>query len=269
MDYEVKKSKKPLIITFIVLGVIILGLVGYIVIDRMYFHKEDDSSTIILDDVSIDISVLYNIEDTLTKFDRAFNYDDSAFFGYIYKTKKLSSKDFDPQAAIYATIRTSLTNTQDARYIPGVTVKSLFEEMYGKNIAYTPSNIAAGNNYVINYEPEANRYAYIAVENAQIFKSGIMTINTKTKLEDGIITVTRKAFYVEYIPDEAGNVTTATIYNDINKKQALGKISVVKKALDPEEIIGKYGSKLSTYNFVFKENSKDTNYSFYSIEKIK
>lgn len=269
MDYEVKKSKKPLLIAFIVLGVIILALVGYIVIDRMFFHKEDESSTIILDDVSLDISVLYNIEDTLNNFDRAFNYEDSSFYGYIYKSKKLSSKDFDSQAAIYAAMRTSMTNTQEARYIPEVNIKAEFNKMYGKNVTYTPSNIAAGDNYVINYEAEAKRYAYIATEAAKAFKSGIMTINTKTKIAEETVIVTRKVFYVEYVADEAGNVTTAIIYNDMNKKQNLGKVSVVKKAVDPEEVIGKYGSKLSTYDFVFKENSKDTNYSFYSVEKVK
>ena len=269
MDYEVRKSKKPIIIAFIILSIIIILLVGYVVIDRMYFHKEEEKNTLVIGNVDLDVSSFYNIEDTLNNFDYAFNYENSSYYGYIYKSKKLLAEDFDKTATIYAALRGRIINSAEALYIPEIDVKDKFDKMFGKNASYEPQNIPAGEKYIINYEQEAKRYAYIAYEKTDMYKSGLKAINTQTKIEDNKITITRKIAYIEYIPEADGSVISAKVYGDIEKKNYVGKISVNKKAPDQDEIIGKFGSKLNTYNLVFKQNSKNNNYNFYSIEKVK
>ena len=78
------ENKKPVIITIVLLVLVILGLSGYIIYDKLLVNKIDDEpTTVTIGDVEIRPEAFYQIYNTLTKFDRAFNYEDSNFFGYI------------------------------------------------------------------------------------------------------------------------------------------------------------------------------------------
>ena len=263
------ENKKPVIITIVLLVLVILGLSGYIIYDKLLVNKIDDEpTTVTIGDVEIRPEAFYQIYNTLTKFDRAFNYEDSNFFGYIYKDKKIEVDKFDKQAALYATLRNDMIATTEPRVIPEPVVKSKFEEMYGDNLKYEAKVIDAADNYSILYNQDSG-YSYVSKDIINAYTSGIVSINAKTAVENGTIIVTRKVFYVEYTPNEVGVVTTATIYNDISKQQKLGNVSIVKKGLNIEEILGKFSSKLSTYNFIFRENSSNNNYALYRIERTR
>jgi len=262
------ENKKGVIIGFILLILVILGLLGYIVVDKFVFVKKTDKpSTVIIGDKEVKPESFYQIYNVLTKFDRAFNYEDSSFYGYVYKSKKLDASEFSMDAAIYATIRNEMTATTEARTIPESLVKNHFDAIFGDNLKYEATEIPKGDNHLILYNQDTG-YAYISNNVVGAYTSGIQTINNRTSVEEGAIIVTRKVFYVEYIANESGVVTTAAIYNDMNKQKLLGKLNVSKKGLNEEEILGKYSSKLSTYNFIFKENSKNSNVALYRIEKL-
>ena len=263
------ENKKAVIITIIILVLIIAGLSGYIVLDKIIMNKKiEEPTTVMIGEVEIRPESFYQVYNTLTKFDRAFNYNDSKYFGYIYKKKKLEVSKFDLPTAIYATIRSDMSATAEQRLIPESLVKSEFEAIFGENLKYEAKEIEKGENYNISYN-KVTGYSYISNDIVQAYTPGIVTINAKTAVENGMITVTRKVFYVEYEKNDAGVATTAIIYNDMNKNQQLGKISITKKGLNPDEVLGKFSSKISTYKFVFKENSKDNNFALSRIERIK
>lgn len=262
------ENKKPVIIAFVILTLIILGLAGYIVFDKFIANKEtDEPTTVMIGDVEIRPEAFYQTYNALQKFDRAFNYEDSEFFGYIYKSKRLEATKFDATAALYAALRDKMVSTAEVKNIPESIAKKEFEEIFGDNLKYEPKVIEKHDNYYILYNQDYG-YNYVSNDVVSGYKSGIMALNVRTAVEAGTIAVTRKVFYVEYTANEAGVITTATIYNDMNKSQQLGKVSVLKKGLNQDEILGKFSSKLSTYKFTFKENNKNSNFALYRIERV-
>ena len=103
------ENKKGFVITIIILILLLLGTVGYIVYDKYFVKVEEEKEYItVINDVSIDINKLYKVGEILNKLDKAFSINDSNYFGYIYNNKKLEVKDFDKNAAIYASIYSDL-----------------------------------------------------------------------------------------------------------------------------------------------------------------
>ena len=262
------ENKKPVIIAFIILILIILGLAGFIVFDKFVKNKVvDEPNTVMIGDVEIRPEAFYQINNILNKFDKAFNYEDSDFYGYIYKSKRLEASKFDATTALYAVLKNEMISTTDVKIIPESIVKKDFEEIFGENLKYEPKTIEKNDNYYILYNQDSG-YPYVSNDIVSAYSPGIVAINVRSAVEEGTIVVTRKIFYVEYTANEAGVVTTATIYNDMNKQQQLGKVNVLKKGLNDEEVLGKFSSKLSTYKFIFKENSKNNNFALYKIERV-
>lgn len=273
MDYVYeKKSKKPMIISFIVLGVIIIGLVIYVILDLKINHKKEENNEIIINDISFDLNNLYKIDEILKKFDIAFNNEDSTFYGYPYKERKIAISEFDNSAAKFLILKNNMIPTQNksnAKFISEIKIKSDFENIFGKNLEYKASDIEAGDNFVIKYDSNTLRYAYYFIDNNQSLQSGISTINYKTKIEEGKIIVTRKVFYIEYVVDENGTISTANIYNDISKSKKLGTINVTKTPPREKELLAKFSNSLSEYEFIFLENQEGINYNLDKIVKIK
>ena len=263
------ENKKGVIIGYVVLILLVLLFGGFIVYDKIILRvKEDTPQLVTIGEVQINPDVFYQINNTLKKFDRAFNYEDSPFYAYIYKNDKLNVKDFDPSIALYATMRDRMVANLEGKIIPESVVKKDFEEMFGDKLKYEQKDIKSGDNHNIVYD-KTKGYTYACNNVVEPYSPGIVTIDTKTVVEDETVTVTRKVFYVEYTANESGVVTLATIYSDYSKKNKLGNVDVIKKGINTEEILGKFSSKISTYNLIFKENNKNTKYGIYKIERTK
>ena len=124
------ENKKGFVITIIILILLLLGTVGYIVYDKYFVKVEEEKEYItVINDVSIDINKLYKVGEILNKLDKAFSVNDSNYFGYIYNNKKLEVKDFDKNAAIYASIYSDLVRSNTEQTISNDIVKNKYESI--------------------------------------------------------------------------------------------------------------------------------------------
>ena len=262
-----RPSKKPFVVTILILILIILGLGGYIAYD--YFIKDEDEVKVVtmVDNVNIDLNAFYQVSDTLEKFDIAFNKAGTKFFGYIYNTKELEAKDFDYNAALYTSLTKYLTASNTNQTIVSSKVKGSFESVFGETIKYNPTSIELNNNIKIEYDLNKAVFNYTIPIETNNYAPEYITKNTKTILEEDKIIVTKKVYYAEY--NGSGSETSrATIYTNSTKQQRLGEVSVKNGEANTEEVLGKYGSRLSTYEITFIKNSDD-DYTFSKIKKIK
>ena len=262
-----RPSKKPFVVTIIILLLIILGLGGYIAYD--YFIKDKDEVKVVtmIDDVNINLNAFYQISETLDKFDVAFNKPGTNYTGYIYNAKKIEAKDFDEKAALYVSLAKYLIPTNSDQTIVSGKVKGSFEKVFGDAKKYNPTSIDISNSEKINYDTNNESYNYTLQPTTNNYSSTYITKNTKTVLEEDKVIITKKIFFVEY-NGSGNNATRATIYTNLNKQQKLGEVSVKNGEANIDEVLGKYGSRLATYEITFIKNS-DEDYTFSQIEKIK
>ena len=252
-------DKRPYIAIIVVLALVSLGLGGFLIYDK-FINLEDDTETII-DSVSVNLNVLYQVHDTLNKFDEAFNKTDSNYFEYLYKERTLDAKKMDNKTALFAAIKSDLIKTGvDSTTLAGV-AKNNFKKMYGDELKYDPTSIDGGANYKLNYDSTTKKFTYKIPASVNNRANEYIAKETKTKIEEGKIIVTRKIFFVEY------SGLGANIYNEKGKRK-VGEVNLDNDEVNPDEVIAKYGSKLNTYEYTFVENKKD-NYTFYRIEKTR
>lgn len=254
-------DRKPYLITIIILGLLVLGLGGFLVYDKFIVDKTDQDKETVIDDVSLDLNALYQVGDTLDRFDIAFNKTNSTYFEYLYKNKKLEAKNFDSGAALYASIRKDLVISNTNQKILGGKVKNNMKKMFGTLVTYNATSINAGETFKINYDSATNAYTYTIPLTANDRIPEYISKTTKTRVEKEKIVVTRKIFYVTY----SGN--KATIYKSSNK-QRLGEVTLRNDEVNPDEVVGKFGSRMNTYDYTFIENKAD-DYTFYRIDKIR
>ena len=260
-------NRTPYIITIIVLVVIVLGLGGFIGYDKLV--KKDTETKVVteIDDVSINLNAFYQISNTLEKFDKAFNDQSSTYFGYPYKTKNLAVKNFDIKAALYASIASDLVQTNTNQVISESQVKANFEKMFGTSyIKYKADNIDSGN-VKLAYDANSKSYSYTMPLKSKVYDSGYISVNYKTQLEEDKVIVTRKIFYVDYT-DTTLSAVNATIYKNSNKIEKLGQVTIKGGTANIKEVMGKYASKLDTYEFTFIANT-DEDYTLYKIERVR
>lgn len=257
------ENKKGFVITIIILILISLGSIGYIVYDKFLSKNNDEEEYVnVINDVSIDINKLYKVGNILDKFDKAFSTSDSKYLGYIYNNKTLEVKNFDKNAAIYASIYSDLIRSNTEQAISNEIVKNKHEKIFGKLLEYKPSNLELGENIKITYDEVNKIYKYTASITNNDHKSEYLSKNIKTKLKEDLVIVTRKVFFVEY------SGSTVSIYTDSSKTNKIGTVRLKNGEVSIEEVIGKYGSKLNTYEITFKLGSDDE-YNFYKIERTK
>ena len=257
------ENKKGFVITIIILILISLGSIGYIVYDKFLSKNNDEEEYVnVINDVSIDINKLYKVGNILDKFDKAFSTSDSKYLGYIYNNKTLEVKNFDKNAAIYASIYSDLIRSNTEQAISNEIVKNKHEKIFGKLLEYKPSNLELGENIKITYDEVNKIYKYTASITNNDHKSEYLSKNIKTKLKEDLVIVTRKVFFVEY------SGSTVSIYKDSSKTTKIGTVRLKNGEVSIEEVIGKYGSKLNTYEITFKLGSDDE-YNFYKIERTK
>jgi len=255
-------NKKPFIIIIILLILISLGLGGYIAYEKIFMKNTSEECKTVINDVSIDINKIYRVEDILNNLDGAFNKENNKYLGYIYNTKLIDSKDFDKNVALYASIYSDLIRSNTDNTISSSKVKNNYEKIFGKVLEYTPSDIDLGESIKIVYDESSKTYKYKASIINNDLNSEYLVKNTKTKLTEDLVIVTRKVFFVEY------NGKNATIYTDSKKSTKLGEVSLKNDEVNVSEVVGKYGSKINTYDFTFKLGSDDE-YNLYRIERTK
>ena len=258
------EDNKPLIIIIVLLVLITLGLGGFIVYDKFLNQKEiEETTTTTIENVELDLNALYTIGDILNKMDNTFNYQDSNAFAYIYNQKSLEATSFDYNTALFLAMHDDLIPSGILQGLYGSKVKNNLKKIFGSQITYEPQDIDAGDNYKIEHDgqPDGN-YTYVVRKVTNIYSPGYMAINMKTKVEEESIIVTRKILYVEYASNNA------TIYTNANKQQTLGTVALRNGELSSKEVISKFASKLSTYNYTFIKD-KNEEYIFNKIELVK
>ena len=126
----------------------------------------------VIDDVNIDLNVLYQVADIMGKFDRAYNDVNSSYFGYLYNTQSnLYADKFDNGAALYAAMYDDIIGTSTAQYLIGGNVKASFEQIFGKNLAYKPADVAAGKTFNIKYNEGNGNFTYTAPELSETYSN--------------------------------------------------------------------------------------------------
>ena len=255
------ENKKGLIITIVILILMLLGSIGYIVYDKFIAKTEEEKKYVtVINDVSIDVNKIYKVGDILNKFDEAFGTNDSKYFGYIYSTKIIESRDFDKNAAIYASLYSDIIRSNTEQTISNEIVKNQYEKIFGKTLKYKPSNLELGENIKVEYDDTNKIYKYTASITNNDHKSEYLARNMKTTLKDDLVIVTRKVFYVEY------SKNNASIYTNSSKETKVGEVTLKNGEVSLSEVTGKYGSRLNTYEVTFKLGSDDE-YNFYKIER--
>ena len=264
-------EKKTPVALIVILVLIILGLGGYIAIDKLILSKrhEEVKTIMVIDDVNIDLDALYQIGNSLTKFDKAFNDYNSSYFGYLYtgENRILASK-FDNGAALFAAMYDDMVGASTAQYLIGGNVKKNFERIFGKNLAYKPGAVNAGKSFNIVYNEGNGNFSYIAPTMSDVYTSKYVIRNIKTELKDDMVMITRRIFFVEY-KGSGTDITAADIYTNHKKTKLIGTLNLRNNILSEEEVFAKYGSRLDKYVFTFKQNNTSDDYCFYSIEKVR
>ena len=262
-------SNKKWVITIILLIVIILGLSGYIAIDKLLANKNSVKTTQV-GEVSIDLGVFSEIDETIAKMNRAFNNSESTYFGYLYSDEEITKNTFAKDARLYLAIYDSLYNTTDGQTIPGGIVKTNFESIFGKKVSYSAKKIEIGKDTTIDYDKATDTYTcnYKTPIKYDVFAPRFFEKSVETLVEEEQITIKRKVFYVEYVAEDGKDINKAKIYKDKDKKTLVATMNLKNNSISVDEVIGKYGTRFSTYTYTFKETAVNE-YEFYSVEKTK
>lgn len=261
-------ENKKIIITIVILVLIILGLSGFIYYDKFYKTEEEKATITTIDNVDIDLNVMYQVGDILTKFDDTFNDNNSNYFGYIYQGKKLFAKNFDTSAALFTSMHKDLGGTTTVQYLTGGNVKRKFESIFGTYLKYNAASFQPGQLYNVVYDAGTDKYAYIAPTTKQLFSPEYHAINVSTSLTNDSIIVKRKIYYVEYNTINGDAATGAKLYTSKDKSKLIGSISLRNGIISEDEVMAKFSSSLKNYTYTFKVNS-DGDYNFYSIEETR
>ena len=257
-------ENKKWIITIIILVLLVLGLGGFIVYDKILKKEE---TRIIIDNKSVNITSFYDIEKEMALLDKTYNNPASSFYGDLYENRDVLAKEIEMPKIIYTAINGIVDNNAQNRVIKGSAVKNSIKRIFSKQVVYKPTAISVSKQLTISYDEKADTYTYTNNTTASTSDEGIKLYTTNTELKGSYALVKRKLFAYEYKKDESGTINkSVVIYKDKNKNTKIATLQLKDGELNEKEIIAKYGSRLSTYVYSFKEESQD-NYRFYSIVK--
>lgn len=260
-------GNKKVVIFIIILIFIIIGLGGYIAFDKFVLEKKEEIKTTKVGDATIDLNIFENINQTINTFDKAYNDLNSIYVGYLYSKNEININTFDKNAALYASIYPYLIANNTPQLIPGGLVKTKYDELFDKKLNYEAKSIEAGKLYKIGYDISTDVYSYNFLKIDNLYDSTYMQKNVETTVEDDNIIIKRKAFFVEYI-SEGDTVNKANIYKTHDKTELITSVNLKNNTINKKEIISKYGTKMNTYKYTFKQKSIDE-YKFYSVEQVK
>ena len=260
---------KKAILTIVILVLMVLGLGGYLVYDKIYlqFFDEENAKTII-NDVTVDVNDLFDTGIIIDKLDRAFGDSNSTYFGYVYEFKKRVAKvsEMDKNQLMYAAVYDDVIASSTEQRMPESLVKSNLNKMFGSYAKYEGNNIVAGTNFILNYDETNKLYTYTISNTKNPYLPTYKAKNTSTKIEEDKILVTRKVFYVEYESTTGdANYNRASIYKSRDKRNKVLTLNLKNGVLSTDEVLAKAGSKLTSYIYTF-DKDKD-GYILYSIER--
>lgn len=271
MEFE-RPNYKPFIITIIILILTIGGLVAFIVLNRIEKQKEIINQKTIINNMNLNLNVFFDISKILESFDNAYNYPNSSYYGYIYNTEKKYASKFDFGAAVFLEMNDEMIGNANLQFVSEKAIKTKIEKTFGKNFDYDKEKeklkekegkvqINKNNYYNIEYNEENKVYAYV-LQIPIAKNNGYIAITVNTKLTENNIIVSRKVAYVEY----GDNIVT--IYKDHSKNNKIGQVELKNGIINKDEIVGKYGSSMSTFDYYFEQKNNDK-YYFSKINKTK
>lgn len=271
MEFE-RPNYKPFIITIIILILIVGGLVAFIVLNRIEKQKEIINQKTVINNMNLNLNVFFDISKILESFDNAYNYPNSSYYGYIYNTEKKDASKFDFGAAVFLEMHDEMIGNNSLQFISESTIKTKLEKTFGKKFNYEKEKekvkeaegivqVKKNDYYNIAYNEENKSYAYI-LQIPVAKQNGYIAITTNTKLTEDNIIVSRKVAYVEY----GDNIVT--IYKDHSKNTKIGQVELKNEIINKDEIVGKYGSSMSTFDYYFEQKNNDK-YYFSKINKTK
>ena len=260
-------ENKKYIVTIVILIIVILGLGGFIAIDKLVINKKEDDSITKVGDFDINLNVFDHIEDTISTLNKAYNDSNSIYFGYLYSKNEITPDNYDKSAALFAAIYDELAGTNTTQIIPAGIVKSRYEDLFGKKVTYNATTISAGNVYNIIYDKTTDSYSYNFPTTYNSYSPEFVEKTIKTTYDGELIEISKKVFYVEYVPPAAGQpVTQANVYTSKDKTRLIKTVDLKENVINSDEIIAKYSSKIPTYIYTFKQKSTER-YEFHSIKK--
>lgn len=263
-------NKKGNIITIVILILIVLGLGGYIVYDKIINKPEEKNEKLtIINDVEINLNALYNVRDKMQILNYTFDNPQSPYFGALNNIKKLETSKMDMGLALYLSLLPEMKVNTTLIYVPEEIVKDNFKKLFNDQLSYNVSTIKANNFYSFDYNQTTGLYAYYTNLSFDRNLAKYISLNEKTEIKSDEIIVTQKKVFIEYInisPKSLAN--SINLYYDNSKAKNIGKLTLKNGIISEKELLSKFGSKMKTYQYTFKEKN-ETEYYLQKIETIK
>ena len=260
------KDKRNIVI--FVLIIVIACLIGILISNNISKQNKVDKDKKIKN-INFNLDGFYQIGEDLKLFDIAFNDSYSNYFGYLYNSDSLDTKDFDIKAALYVSLYKELRHDGEYINIESSVVKENFHKIFGDYLKYQPMSFDAGRVFQFNYNEGSDSYEFSSPGVGGVFFPEIHLMNVSSMATNNSVEVVRKMFYLEYVSNNSGtDITKVDIYKNIDKKDKVGTMNINEKGVDEKKIFKKYGDKLDNYRFRFTKDSIG-NYYFEHIEKEK
>ena len=257
-------------IIIIILILLVLGLGGFIVYDKLIAKPEEKNEKLTkINDVEINLNALYNIRDKMQLLDYAFDNPQSPYFGTLNNIKKIEASKIDIGLALYLSLLPEMKENKILAYVPEEIIKNNFKKLFNDQLTYNVSVINANNFYAFDYNQSTGLYAYYTNLSFDRNLAKYISLNEKTEIKNDEIIVTQKKVFIEYTNISPKSLATSiNLYYDNSKAKNIGKLTLKNGIISKKELLSKFGSKMKTYQYTFKEKN-ETEYYLQKIETIK
>ena len=256
-----KKSNKGLIITIVVLSLLLVGVSGYLVYDKVLSKEEEVDNSI--EEVLInleDYTSIYNMVNRTIVGNWIFGPD------YFYKNDHLyvTSMSYDDLVAI--ALNNGNFESGDAieveklgeevtkRFISNTRLKELFTNTYGQNVKYYTKKFTYLS---LDFEYDEENDMYIGPGGY----GGLEIYATRDKHK--LVKTIKTKDSIEVYDTVAFLARGVEVCKDYECKER-----IVTLSSEEEFNIENYASNLNQYKYIFKLNA-DGNYYFYGVELVK
>ena len=263
------ENKKGNII-IIILILLVLGLGSFIVYDKIINKpKEKNEKLTKIDDIEINLNALYNVRDKMQLMDYTFDNSQSPYFGALNNIKKIEASKIDIGLALYLSLLPEMKENKILAYVPEEIIKNNFKKLFNDQLTYNVSVINANNFYAFDYNQSTGLYAYYTNLSFDRNLAKYISLNEKTEIKNDEIVVTQKKVFIEYTNISPKSLATSiNLYYDNSKAKNIGKLTLKNGIISEKELLSKFGSKMKTYQYTFKEKN-ETEYYLQKIETIK
>lgn len=263
------ENKKGNII-IIILILLVLGLGSFIVYDKIINKpKEKNEKLTKIDDIEINLNALYNVRDKMQLMDYTFDNSQSPYFGALNNIKKIEASKIDIGLALYLSLLPEMKENKILAYVPEEIIKNNFKKLFNDQLTYNVSVINANNFYAFDYNQSTGLYAYYTNLSFDRNLAKYISLNEKTEIKNDEIIVTQKKVFIEYTNISPKSLATSiNLYYDNSKAKNIGKLTLKNGIISEKELLSKFGSKMKTYQYTFKEKN-ETEYYLQKIETIK